>query len=71
MITTEDLIDLLENEGSLDWLLLEGNLDISEVEDEDLAALLEEVTPILEEIHAILEKTRNDMAARNEVEEED
>lgn len=60
MLSNLDIIDMLENEGSVDFLLLEYGLEPEQVEDETLADLLAEVRPILHEIHEILDIARKD-----------
>ena len=58
MISTEELIDLIETEGSLEYLFLEHGLTVEELEDTHLATLIEEVLPALKEIHLYLEAIR-------------
>lgn len=55
MLTTENLLDLIETEGSLEYLFLEHGLNIEELEDDYLAGLIEEILPTLKEIHLYLE----------------
>ena len=55
LISNREILDLLETEGSLDYLLLTYGLQVDMMEDQYLADLFNEITPILEEIHERLD----------------
>ena len=55
LISNREILDLLETQGSLDYLLLEYGLPIDMMEDQYLADLFSEVLPILQEIHERLD----------------
>ena len=66
LISNREILDLLETEGSLDYLLLTYGLQVDMMEDQYLADLFNEVTPILEEIHE-----RLDLVNRESEEDDD
>ena len=55
LISNREILDLLETEGSLDYLLLTYGLQVDMMEDQYLADLFSEIIPILEEIHERLD----------------
>ena len=55
LISNREILDLLETEGSLDYLLLTYGLQVDMMEDQYLADLFNEIIPILEEIHERLD----------------
>ncbi len=58
MLSNDQLIDMLETEGSLEYLFLEHGVTVEELEDTHLATLIEEVLPTLTEIHLYIESVR-------------